>query len=205
MPRLTPAANMPRECDKSAMYLEPARTSTRPRDCAGAAPRGSLWNLRRIFGGFWTDSPATPSESRGRVLTRRAMPMLATMAQRLARLQKLEKSSPRLVSAYSWSCWAYSLTGAMLLLCLPSMPDTCMSTLICSTRAFALTLVLQARTCVCVPCLIARRRHGPAATPYASRRGRAPTPTMRSQPLAGLCRAAGGRGRGSTGAWRGST
>ena len=78
-----------------------------------------------------------------------AMPMLATMAQRLSRLQKLERTSPRLVSAYAWSCWGYSLTGLWLLYCLPSMPGTCQSTVIMPTRAFALTLVLQARRAGC--------------------------------------------------------
>ena len=141
-----------------------------------------------------------------------AMPMLATMAQRLSRLQKLERTSPRLVSAYAWSCWGYSLTGLWLLYCLPSMLDTCQSTVIMPTRAFALTLVLQAR------------RAGCAASPSASpalhitvyfqcldlartvwRRDRAHTRTTRSPRSAGPSLAVTPLGRGSTAPSRGST
>lgn len=142
-----------------------------------------------------------------------AMPMLATMAQRLSRLQKLERTSPRLVSAYAWSCWGYSLTGLWLLYCLPSMPGTCQSTVIMPTRAFALTLVLQARRAGCaasppapMPFYIPLRAFSGWISPArVCRRDRAHTRTTRSPRSAGPSLVVTPLGRGSTAPSRGST
>ncbi len=142
-----------------------------------------------------------------------AMPMLATMAQRLSRLQKLERTSPRLVSAYAWSCWGYSLTGLWLLYCLPSMPGTCQSTVIMPTRAFALTLVLQARRAGCaaspsapMPFYIPLRAFSDWISPArVCRRDRAHTRTTRSPRSAGPSLVVTPLGRGSTAPSRGST